>query len=273
MSAAPGAVSRVPNPSAVVPVGLADVFLTPVPMTAHQQTAAALASALGQTSEAFTSAHWGANAEIADPAERAALEAQREHAVRAAFAQMQHAMGVKTPIKLVFEDNIDGKWAGQYRPNANGGAELMIHKTHSQWNLGPHQVLDTLAHELRHVCQWDPTHPLEGPDVRAAATQNEANYIEPETDFASYSEQFVERDAVGFAAAASDAIARQGYLSRLDRLQQALKSIGDAQTPWKLATDSKDLTQLRALLARNPQLAAQFQQLMKGGSTTGTGGS
>lgn len=273
MSAGIGAVSRVPNPAAVVPLDLADVFLTPVPMAAHQQTAAALAAALGQSSEAFTSAHWGANAEIVDAAERAALEAQREQAVRAAFAQMQQTLGVKTPIKLVFEDNADGKWAGQFRPNATGGAELMIHKTHSQWNLGPHQVLDTLAHELRHACQWDPTHPLEGPDVRAAATHNEASYIEPETDFASYSEQFVERDAVGFAKLASDAIARQGYLSRLDRLQQALKSIGDAQTPWKLAADSKDLAQLRALLARNPQLAAQFQQLMKAGSATSTGGS
>ncbi len=243
-----------PNLAATIPIARSDIYLTPVPLEAHQQLATAIATALGADCVSFTLAEWNANSGSEDPDVLAALEARRDSVMRNAFDRLQRSMNLRTPIKLVFENDKEGPYAGQYRPDAAGGPELMIDKAVSQWELGPHHVLDTLAHELEHVRQWDPAAALGDAATRAVATKNAAKFVKMETDFESYSEQFVERDAQAFAKVVSHQIAVQGYLSRLESLRRKWEgvklrdSLRSSKPVWELSDDDLRLQKLKSFL-------------------------
>ncbi|MBL0172117.1 MAG: hypothetical protein IPP90_15605 [Gemmatimonadaceae bacterium] len=247
-----------PNLAATIPISRSDIYLTPVPLQAHQQLAAAIAQALGADCVSFTLAEWNARKGSKDPAVLAALEARRDSVMRNAFERMQKSMNLRTPIKLVFENNPKGPYSGQYRPNALGGPELMIDKSVSQWDYGPHHVLDTLAHELEHVRQWEPGSALGDSTTRAVATKNAADFVEMETDFESYSEQFVERDASAFAGVVSREIAVKGYLSKLESLRKKWEevklrdSLRSSKSVWELSDDDLRLQKLKSFLKIKP---------------------
>jgi len=243
-----------PNLAATIPIARSDIYLTPVPLEAHQQLATAIAQALGADCASFTLAGWNANRGSNDPAVLAALEARRDSVIRNAFDRLRRSMNLRTPIKLVFENNPKGPYAGQFRPDAAGGPEVMIDKTVSQWELGPHHVLDTLAHELEHARQWDPAATLGNAATRAVATKNAADFVKMEYDYESYSEQFIERDARAFADTVSKEIAKQGYASRLAALQRQWEEVKrrdalrSSKPVWELSADDLRLRNLKALL-------------------------
>jgi len=93
---------------------------------------------------------------------------------------------------------LNGSW--------NPGSRTLEINSNSQNFDNPLRMIQTVAHEIRHAAQGDPTNDLGGSaEYRSLMTWNDQNenYRSAGTDFTRYSGQLLERDADGFGRAVS----------------------------------------------------------------------
>ncbi|MFK5923645.1 MAG: RDD family protein, partial [Verrucomicrobiota bacterium] len=86
--------------------------------------------------------------------------------------------------------------------------EITINPDSDLWE-NPRSVLETLAHEIKHQQQDDPSNPMESPEARMASTLNSENYHEFEDDPIKYLLQHNEADAESFADKVGAEVSRE----------------------------------------------------------------
>lgn len=236
-----------PNPGAQLAIAAMPIFTTPPPLAAHQDFAQKFAKAVAPQSGHFSKATW-----------EAASESEREQWSKALLDQMQGTLKLAKPVRLEFEDLKDKTYAGYYSQSDPAGPKVVINKPRSDFATRPGEVIDTIAHEVRHACQWDSSRPLESPEIRNVCTANQAagSYVAPESDFPSYAEQFVEKDATAFAGAVRGAVMTEVYTQKLDTLLQTMAAMEPKHTT---------LEQIQAFLWENPQHKAAIKQAWSSG--------
>lgn len=236
-----------PSPTMQLPVTAMTIYTTPSPVAAHQAFAQTFASAVAPTAGQWTKTSW-----------EAATDEERTAWTQALFGQLQGALKFEKPIRLEFEDEPGKTRAGYFSANDPAGPKVVINKPKSDFATRPGEVIDTLAHEVRHACQWDGKRKLESPEVRAACDANIAagSYVTPEQDYPSYVEQFVEKDATAFASTVRSAVMTEVYVSKLQTMLQTMAALEP-----KKAT----LEQIQAFLWENPQHKAAIKQAWSSG--------
>lgn len=236
-----------PSPTMQLPPTAMSIYTTPPPLAAHQAFAQTFASSVAPSAGQWTKASW-----------EAATDEERTAWTQALFGQLQGALKFEKPIRLEFEDEPGKTRAGYFSADDPAGPKVVINKPRSDFATRPGEVIDTLAHEVRHACQWDGKRKLESPEVRAACDANIAagSYVTPEQDYPSYVEQFVEKDATAFAGTVRSAVMTEVYVSKLETMLQTMAALEP-----KKAT----LEQIQAFLWENPQHKAAIKQAWSSG--------
>jgi hypothetical protein len=239
--------SRAPNPNATLPISSLPIYTTAPPVEAHQAFGKSLASSIAAQSGHFSKATW-----------EAAGDTEREQWTQQLLDQMQGTLKLTKPVRLEFENRPEKSYAGYYSDQDPAGPKVVVNKPGSDFATRPGEVIDTIAHEIRHACQWDAKRPLESQEVRDVCDANHAAgaYVTPEQDFPSYMEQFVEKDATAFAGAVRGALMTQIYVDKLETLLQSMAALEPKKTTAE---------QIQAFLWENPQHKAAIKQAWASG--------
>lgn len=229
----------------------AALYSTPIPAAGHQEVAKDVATALTKDlpldSSILTRQGWRNLPPVA-----------KELTVRIVAATMAGRLGLPNP-NIRFDPEF--RHLGQMTSRTN---TMTIKTSGPGWN-SPMQVIDTIAHELRHKQQWTPSVPMETGSIRALATRNVRGYVDWDTDPLKCSGQFVERDSQAIGRQVGNEVSKQAYLRQLERLKDtwdSLKPDGPTRPPGPARITSK---QFFEFMDSHPHHRKAMQAAIKAG--------
>ncbi len=131
----------------------------------------------------------------------------REKVIKETATIIAKELGLET-VTINIDSNDPGLLLDPSRPKTRGNMALgvsnpdtgiiTINPDSDSWEHS-RSVIETLAHEMKHQQQDDPSNPMETPEARQAATLNSENYHEFKDDPVKYQGQYNETDAESFA--------------------------------------------------------------------------
>lgn len=140
--------------------------------------------------------------------------ADREKVVKETASIIADKLGLKT-VKIDINSTDPRLLMDPDKPKTNENMSLgFTDKTTSTITLNPDSdfwknpksAIDTLAHEIKHLQQDDPSNPMESTEARKAATLNSKEYHEYKDDPLKYLGQHNEADANSFGAKVTSAV-------------------------------------------------------------------
>jgi hypothetical protein len=239
----------------------AELYTYPVPKDGHAKIARNLKNSLPpRVVDMLTRATW-----------KGLDDKQRKNVVKYIIWQMGKQMEIGK-VKVKFREKGDEfKYAGQAFSD-KVPPEIKINDWEpSIWDQ-PGDLLDTLAHEMRHLQQHSEESMMESADVKALATYNkwqfkehenfkgEGDEAEKEKASQNFYDQFNERDARSMGRGASNAISDQAYKQKLERIGDFYKSTMGGESQREVRTSALD-----DLLEKHPELRSRVSQLISEG--------
>lgn len=232
------------------------IFGTEIPAADHEQLANNLTQNIDSTDlESFTHSKWG---EMDDPARQDALTK---------LAQNLGTQLGESNVKVELDPTmIFGNGEPMDACFTNG--IVKINPNSSLWNK-PGEMIERLAHEVKHQQHGNPGNPMENETARNAATVNEQNYHEYDSDPTRYSGQYVENDCNSFAQNVRSKLRGEAISQQEEKLFNFLNELKDAagRKPdargMTLDDIKKDPQGFLDHLQKNPDQKAKFVKILK----------
>lgn len=134
----------------------------------------------------------------------------------------------------------------------------------------PGKMVETIAHEVKHQQQWNPANPMENQTARNAASVNQQNYHDFNSDPAKYAGQYVENDANSFGQKVRQQIRGRAVSDQekkmfdfLNELKQAAGEQQPQKPPMTIEDIKKDPQGFLEHLNKNPEQKGKFIQILK----------
>jgi hypothetical protein len=232
------------------------IFGTEIPVSDHEQLANTITRKIDGTDlETFTRSRW---VEMGDEEKKDALTR---------LAQNLGKQLGESSVTVELDPNMTfGNGEPMDACFTNG--TVKINPNSSLWNK-PREMIERLAHEVKHQQQGNPNNPMENEAARNAATVNDQNYHTFDSDPVKYSGQYVENDCNSFAQNVRSKLRGKAIAEQEEKLFNFLGELKDAagkksNTPTMTLDDiKKDPQGFLDHLEKNPDQKAKFVKILK----------
>ena len=232
------------------------IFGTEIPASDHKRLANTITREIDSKDlENFTHSKWGEMDESA-----------RKEALTKLAQTLGQQLGESNVNVELDPDMVFGNGEPIDACFTNGTVKIN-HKS-SLWNK-PGEMIERLAHEVKHQQQGNPANPMENEAARNAATVNDQNYHPFDSDPVKYSGQYVENDCNSFGQNVRSQVRGKAISAQEEKLFNFLGELKDAagkkSSAPKMTLDGikKDPQGFLDHLEKNPDQKAKFVKILK----------
>ncbi|PKL65986.1 MAG: hypothetical protein CVV32_02020 [Methanomicrobiales archaeon HGW-Methanomicrobiales-3] len=232
------------------------IFGTEIPSSDHEELANTITQEIDGTDlEAFTRSRW---VEMGDEEKKDALTRLAQNLGKQLG---ESRVTVELDPNMIFGN-------GEPMDACFTNGTVKINPNSSLWNK-PGEMIERLAHEVKHQQQGNPNNPMENEAARNAATVNDQNYHTFDSDPVKYSGQYVENDCNSFGQNVRSKLRGKAIAEQEEKLFNFLGELKDAAGKKsgapKMTLDDikKDPQGFLDHLEKNPDQKAKFVKILK----------